>query len=276
MYLRRFWRQIALGARMDVLLLLGSPAQILLWTVTDVLAYAGGIVAVLLLAERFNGIAGWSQPQLVLLVGYSTTVSGLQSTFFGYNVAAISRRIGRGQLDHTLVQPQPLLLAFLTEGFSPFSALGILLPGVVLMGLAVEAGAAAVTATLIGKLAISLAASTVIVLAGAFAIGAAAFWAPRGAEEISTRAHTLLSLTQFPLDPVPRAIRTALVTVIPAGLVAWFPTGALVGRRPEWQWVLTPVVAVVGVAIATLIFKKGLRHYARTGSHRYSTFGHRR
>ena len=47
--------------------------------------------------------------------------------FFGYNVLTISRRLGRGQLDHTLVQPQPIWLSLLTEGFMPFSGSPVLL-----------------------------------------------------------------------------------------------------------------------------------------------------
>lgn len=275
-YGRRLLRQLALGARMDLLLVLASPGQVALWAVTDILGYAGGVGAVLLMAERFDGIAGWSQPQLLFLVGYSTAIGGLRATFFGYNVEAISRRVGRGQLDHTLVQPQPLWLAFLTEGFTPASALGILLPGLALMAGGMAAGAAPLTLAFAAKLTLNLAASTAVVLAGAFAVGAAAFWAPRGAEEISPRVHSLLAVTPFPLDPVPRFLRAALVTIIPAGFVAWLPSAALLGRRPDWQWLLTPAVAVLALAISALIFRKGLRHYAYTGSHRYSDFGHRR
>lgn len=273
---RRLVRQLAAGARMDLLLVLSSKGQAAVWAITDFLAYTSGIAAVLLVAERFNGIAGWSKAQLVFLVGYSTATGGIRSVFFGYNLSAISRRIGRGQLDHTLVQPQPLLLSFLTEGFSPFSSLGVVVPGAALLAAGAMASDVALTPAFLLQLVACLLASSVIVLAASFALGAAAFWAPRGAEEISTRASSLLHLTDFPLDPVPAALRTVLLTVVPAGFVAWFPSAVLLGRMPRDRWVLTPLAAVVVTIVATALFRKGLRHYARTGSSRYSSFGHRR
>lgn len=273
---RRFVRQMAVAARMDLLLVLGSKAQAALWIVTDAVSYVAGIAGVLLLAERFDGVAGWSQAQLAFLVGYQASASGLRGVFFNYNVAAISRRIGRGQLDHTLVQPQPMLLSFLTEGFSPFAGSGALLPGVAALAVGAASADVAVTPGFVARLVVCLLSSTTILLAGSFVIGSIAFWAPRGAEEISTRAGNVLQPSDLPLDPLPSPMRAFLLTVIPAGFVAWFPAGALVGRRPAEQWLLTPLAALVAVAVATVVFRRGLRHYARTGSSRYSTFGHRR
>lgn len=268
--------------RLDLLVLLASSTQALVWAVTDLLAYSGGVVAVLLLAERFDGIAGWTQPQLTFMLGYATTVGGLQAVFFSYNVSSVSRRIGRGQLDHTLLQPRPILLTFLTEGFSPFGALPIVVPG---LGL-IFAGAVAATGDMTehaadtlmfaAKLAVCLVGSVLIVMSTNFAIGSAAFWSPRGAEEISMRAQRLMTLTEFPLDPVPTPVRTVLLSILPAGFVTWFPAGALLGRRGPLAWTATPLVAIATIAVATIIFRKGLRHYERTGSQRYTDFGHRR
>lgn len=256
--------------------MLRSRGQAALWLTTDFIAYVSGIAAVLLVAERFDGIAGWTEAELVFLVGFASTSAALRQLFFGYNIEAISRRIGRGQLDHTLVQPQPLLLSFVTEGFSPVSSLGAVVPGVALLIAGSVAADIAVTPLFLATLVVSLVASMTIVLAGSFAIGAAAFWAPRGAEEISTRAGNVLSVTDFPLDPLAPVVRTVLLTVIPAGFTAWFPVGALLGRRTSEHWVLTPLVAVAVALVAAAIFRRGLRHYARTGSSRYSDFGHRR
>lgn len=273
---RRFGRQLAIAARMDLLVVLRSKAQAALWVTTDFIAYTSGTAAMLLVATRFDGIAGWTRAELVFLAGFATTASALRQMLFGYNISAISRRIGRGQLDHTLIQPQPLLLSLLTEGFTPLSSVGAFVPGVVLLTAGTIATHVEPTPWFVARLAACLASSMLLVLAASFALGSAAFWAPRGAEEISTRAGNLLSLTDFPLDPLPYALRTALVTVVPAGFVAWFPVGALLGRRPEHDWLFAPLVTLLAAAGAAAVFKKGMHRYARTGSSRYSDFGHRR
>jgi ABC-2 type transport system permease protein len=274
--LRQVRRQLGVQARLDLLVILSSKGQAVVWAVTDLLAYSGGVVAVLLLAQRFDGIAGWSKAELLFLLGYATTVAALQSVFFGYNVSAISRRIGRGQLDHMLIQPRHLLLTLLTEGFSPVLSMAVLIPAVGALTTGAVLSDAPLSAGFFARLLVCLAGSAFIVLAASFAVGAAAFWAPRGAEEISTRANRLVTLTDFPFDPLPRGLRVGLLTVLPAGYVNWFPAGALLGRRGHLDWMVTPLVAVVAVSLSSIIFTKGLRHYERTGSQRYSDFGHRR
>lgn len=261
---------------MDLVVLVRSRSQAAVWLVTDFIAYTSGTAAMLLVATRFDGIVGWSRAELTFLAGFATTASAFRQMFFGYNISAISRRIGRGQLDHTLIQPQPLPLSLATEGFTPLSSLGALTPGIALLAIGAATADVDVTPWFLVRLAVCLASSMLLVLSATFAIGSAAFWAPRGAEEISTRAGNLLELTDFPFDPLPTGLRTALLTVVPAGFVAWFPVSALLERRPEHHWLFAPLITALAIAGATAVFRRGLHRYAHTGSSRYSDFGHRR
>src|SRR5687767_14464182 len=123
----KVWRLWRLYAYMDFLWITRVPKLFLINYLSDALLNIAAISAMLLLAERFEGIGEWSKVQLVFMLGYATVVSGLVETFFGYNILVISRRVGRGQLDHVLVQPQPIWLGLLTEGFLPFSGSAILI-----------------------------------------------------------------------------------------------------------------------------------------------------
>ena len=98
--------------------------------VSDIILNLAGVTAVFLLAERFEGIGLWSRDQIVFMLGYAALVRGFLDVGFSYNVLHISRRIGRGQMDHTLVQPQPVWMGLLTEGFMPFSGSWSLLTGI--------------------------------------------------------------------------------------------------------------------------------------------------
>jgi len=59
------------------------------------------------------------------------------------------------------------------------------------------------------------------------------------------------------------------------GFAAWYPSRALLGHDPAGRWI-TPLAAAAFAALASLLFRAGLRQYGRTGSLRYSDFGHRR
>src|SRR2546425_6042505 len=98
--------------------------QFLIYFLSDAVLNVAAVTATLLLAERFDGIGAWTKHQVLFMLGYGLIVSGVLNTLFTYNVLYISRRLGRGQLDHTLIQPQPLVISLLTEGFAPFSGSG--------------------------------------------------------------------------------------------------------------------------------------------------------
>lgn len=275
--LRKLLRLWALYARMDMIWVLRDMKTFLMWTVTDSVINIATITGMWLLAERFNGIGPWSRLQVLFLLGYGAVVTGLIETFFGFNVAFISRRVGRGQMDHTLIQPQPLWLSLLTEGFVPFAGGTILLPGAALLAWAIHAlrlGASPVWLLLLGM---SLFSSLAVVLAFQFLWGSLAFWAPRAAEEVSSSTMRLITqLKTFPLDGLATALTASLLTALPVGFVAWYPCSALLGLRPEpWRIWVTPAAALCFSLLTVAVFRRGLVYYGRTGSQRYLGWGHR-
>jgi ABC-2 type transport system permease protein len=272
--LLRLWRMYAI---LDFTLLMANMKLALTWYISDGIVNVASVTATLLLAERFAGIGAWTKYEVVFMLGYATTVSGLMNMLFGYNVLTISRRLGRGQLDHTLIQPQPIWLSLLTEGFMPFSGSPMLLPGIGLIVWAAGRLPLAIAPGWLALLALNLAASSIVVLAFSFLWGSLAFWAPRAAEEISSSSITLVyQLKGFPLDGLGPLLRGGLLTIVPVGFVAWYPCRALLGLDPSaWAGWITPLAALIFAILTGLIFRKGMRSYGRTGSQRYSSFGHR-
>jgi ABC-2 type transport system permease protein len=213
------------------------------------------------------------------MLGYALLVRALLDIFFNYNLAFISRRIGRGQLDHLLIQPQPLWAALVTEGFAPLTGSGMLLPAVFLLLVSGRSLDLPLSPAWYGLFFVDVISSITIVLSFEYAWGSIAFWAPRGAEEINSRTWTLITtLSPFPLDGLAGWALASLLTLVPVGLIAWVPSRALLGiDAPSWtSAALVPAAAVVFAALSTWIFRRGLHHYGRTGSSRYLDYAHRR
>lgn len=273
----RLFRLWALYARLDLLLLVRGPGTFLFWMVSDLIVGIGTASGTFLLAARFNGIGRWSLAGMVLLLGYALTANGVSGVLFNYNVAYISRRIGRGQLDHILIQPQPLWMALLTEGFAPFTGAMTMLPGVVLLVWGTGSAHIHITLGWLALLLLNLAASSAIALGFTYLWGTLAFWAPRAAEEINSATWRLLSqLAPFPFDGIGPGLLGLLLTVVPVGFLAWYPARALMGldRWPLAPFV-TPLVAIGFIALAAWAFGRGMKQYGRTGSQRYLALGHR-
>lgn len=270
-------RLLGAGARMNAIRILRTREQAIAHTVTDFIWHSGAMLAPILVAVRFGHIGPWPVAAVVFMLAYRTIVSSLLDAL-GDNYFFLSRRIGRGQLDHYLVQPQPLWRILLTEGFTPLDFWPTLALGLALMAWSVTRLHVTVSPGWFGLLGINLLASMAVQTAFLYAWSCLAFWAPRSAEEISSAAHSLIGEVGFPLDPVPRALRVVLVTAVPSGLLSWLPSRALLhigGAGAVDAW-LTPLAAIVLGAFALFLFRLGLRHYRYSGSTRYTDFGHRR
>ena len=275
--LRRIGRLWAMYARLDLIWITRDLKMFLMWMVADSILSVATITGIWLLSERFGGIGIWNRAQIVFLLGYAATVGALIDMFFGFNVAYISRRLGRGQFDHTLIQPQPVWMALLTDGFAPFSASAMLFPGIGLMAWAGHRLGLHVSPLWLLGLGLSVFASGVVVLSFQFMWGSIAFWAPRSAEEISSSTARLMSqLRVYPLDGLSGILAGSLLTVLPVGFVAWYPCRVLLGleHAPLAPFVM-PVAALLLALLAAWVFGQGRQHYGRVGSQRYSDRGHR-
>jgi ABC-2 type transport system permease protein len=273
--LPRLW---GLYARMDLLWIARGAKVAFSWYFADLLLAVGYAIWAFLLAARFDGIGVWSQAQVAFLLGLALFTRGVVDFAFNANMYAPSRRVGRGQLDHMLLMPQPLWVTIASDGFMPFSCSGTLIGGTIALVWSVHALALPITFAWLLLLALYVASAALIMMSFAYLWGSLAFIAPRGAEELnSTTTRMLEQLKPFPLDGVGVGLSALLLSVVPAGFLAWLPSRVLLGLDESTAALLwTPLAALVFASSAVFAFRLGLRRYARTGSTRYLAHGHRR
>ena len=276
-----FGRLIALWrvhAYLDLLFVARGFRQALVYMLSDVVIGAATITGTFLIVERFGNIGDWGRDHVLFMLGYALLAGGCMDLFFGMNVASISRRIGRGQLDHSLLQPQPLWMGLLTEGFLPFSGTGKVVPGAALLLYATSRLALEPTPGWLALLVLNVLGSVAVVLGFQYLWAVLAFWSPRGAEEINSSTFRLFSeIQQFPLDGLRGPARAGLLSILPVGFVAWYPCRALLGLDPSgYAPLVTPLAALVMWLAAAWAFSRGLKQYGRTGSTRYLSHGFRR
>jgi ABC-2 type transport system permease protein len=277
-FLTRVPARYSLGFRMDLAFVLRSPGLAIYYLALDAILIPASGATTFLLAERLTGLGSWSVAQVTFLLGYATLVEGILAVAFTYNVSHISRRIGRGQFDHLLVQPQPLWLSLLSEGFAPVTGGAAVAMGIAILAWSITRLPLDTDVAWWGFFLANLGASVVAVLGAMFAWSSLAFWAPVAAEEVATNVHeALTTLGVFPLDGLGTVLTAGLVAAVPAGLVAWLPARALLGvgatATPLWA---TPAAAVALAIIGAATFRVGLGRYRCVGSSRYTDFGHRR
>ena len=268
----------AISAKMDLAWLLRDTKYALAIIGADVISNLSTISGVFLISVRFGGIGGMTVDEIIFMMAYSTLVTGLFILFGSGNNIHISRIIGRGQLEHLFIQPIPLKLQLITSGFMPFTGGSNFYVGIILMVIAISRLNLQISFAWIAALIISLLFTMVIIVARAYLVSSAAFYAPVAAEEISTTAieETWL-LSTFPLSGMPLAIQIPLLTVMPEGLMAWFPSLCLLGKPPLGFSAYYPLLFALLLSLITqYVFRKGLKHYVTKGSNRYVPYGFRR
>ena len=115
----RLW---GLYARMDLGWLMQDLTSVVIVVLSEALQNLSSMAGVLLLSIRFGGVGGLKADEVLFMLGFYQLADGLGWMLFGnYNIIHLSRRIGRGQVDHMLMQPRPLWMQLVTEGFMPFS-----------------------------------------------------------------------------------------------------------------------------------------------------------
>lgn len=276
--LKRLLSLFAISAKLDLVWLLRDTKYALAGISADIISNLSTISAVYLIALRFGGIGGMSVDELLFMMAYSTLTTGIFIMFGAGNNIHISRIIGRGQLEHLFMQPLSLKTQLLTNGFAPFTGGSNFVVGCILLVISIHRLALPVTFWWILSLFVYILTTMVIIVARSYLVSSAAFYAPVAAEEISSTAiEGTWLLSTFPLSGMPLFIQIPLITFLPEGLMAWFPSLCLLGKPPLNLTGYYPLAfALVISLIAGYIFRKGLNYYVTRGSNRYVPYGFRR
>jgi ABC-2 type transport system permease protein len=277
--IKRLLRLYALYAKMDLAWLLRDKTFAILAVSADIISNLSSVTGVFLLAWRFGGIGGMDRYEVLFMLAYATIITGIFQTFCsGGNTGHISRIVGRGQLEHIFIQPLSIPAQLFTMGFIPFSGSSNLISGSVIMIIA----AVNLDLTLpwwwifslLGNLLVTMA----LILGQSYLASSLTFYAPVQAEEISSYVIDSFGyISTFPLSGMPLYLQLPLITLIPTGLLAWFPTLALFGKAPFDLPAYYPLLFAIGLwSAAAYFFRKGLKYYVKKGINRYHPMGHRR
>lgn len=272
---RRYFELLRIYARMDLASLTRDGKFMAIVLAADIVSNISSISGIFLLAWKFGGIGGMDRFEVLFMLAYGNIVMGFLNMIGGCNSLFPSRIIGRGQWEHMFIMPLPYAVQ-LTVGIFPFTGSSSLLSGIGMMWVAVGHIETVLPWWWPGMLVFQLLASMVIVTAASYLFSSLAFYAPVQCEEIaSTVVYSCDHAKSFPLSGMPAYIRYPLLTIFPAGLMAWFPTMILLGKTTAFEHFYPAIFALLLSLGAAHFFRKGFRYYVKKGINRYSAGGHR-
>ena len=249
-----------------------SPRLFALRCIGDLLIILAEALGPLFLVNRFGTIAGWTGPEVVMLVGLGRAGEGIALAIGrGVEPTIFSETVRLGRFDQVLTRPiSPLgwLMSAELELRHLFRALA----GTALV---IWAALHAHVPFTVGNVAIltgAVLAAATFVLAVLIMGAALTFRTVEGSDIANLASNGGIGLVSFPLDLYDGALRFVFTFLLPIGLCVYVPALVVLGRDgPAW-WLgpqllpLMPVGVAALVGMAMLSWSAGLRRYKSTGS----------
>jgi len=217
------------------------------------------------LFSKVKALEGWSFEQVLFIYAFSLLPLGL------FNLVSVNlyrfsdQYIIEGKFDRVLLRPVDTLAQVIFESFN-VSGLNEILLGIVLMTysgmkLGLDFGVQEILILAI------LVPSSALVYMGVFlAITAVSFW-HEDRMGLAPPVYNIIRFSRYQITIYSLPIRIFLTFVLPFAWVAFFPATWFLGSEEFGRLALiTPLVGLVVFGGSVLIWQRGVRNYASTGS----------
>jgi ABC-2 type transport system permease protein len=257
----RLWRQFAVMSfvreaeyRVNFLLGVGEgAAQLALPVVT------------LLLIYRFTPrVAGWSQAQVLLLVGIYRIVDGLLNLQVAPNMLAISGYIRRGEMDFLLLRPVSSQFLVSLRMLALPEAINALIG----CGMAIYAGhLSSVRWSIVasGEAAVFMLCGLILLYALWFAMVTCSFWLVQ-VDTLDTLFYSVFETARYPVTFFKGLVRAVLTFAIPVAFATTFPAQALLGTVDLRLLIAGIALATVALILTHLFWSYAVRYYSSASS----------
>ena len=235
-----------------------------LWVLVDVAWMAVNLLLLEVLFQHTDEIAGWSKPEMQLLVGTAMLIMRMFLAFFFSNLFGIDRAVREGTFDFYLAQPgNPLFMISTRKIDLDGAANTVLAAGIVVyalrqLGVTPSIAAVGLYLAMIG-LGLIIHYATVVMLVSL------SFWIMR-MQGVEQGYFGLFDLSRLPRGALRGIMEVTFVYVFPAIIVSNFPAETLRDGPNLANTLWLAGVAVVWFAAAAAVFHRGLQRYASASS----------
>ena len=255
----RYLRLLALFARVELQFALEYRANLVLDLFEELIIVVTSLLAVLVLFSHTTVINGWTEGQMIVLLGVYYLIQGVQSVVFDPSFERFMEHVRLGTLDFILIKPVNSQFMVSTRHVQ-LAQLAQLALGLVLIAVSVLRAGQTVGVSDVAAFVVALVCGLSLVYCLLLVLSTLAFWFVR-VENLLAIYWSFLDAGRFPVDIYPGWLRVTLSTVVPIGIAVTVPAQAIAGRL-ELAALLVLLVGTVGVWwFASWFWRFGLRNY---------------
>ncbi|MGI8404964.1 MAG: ABC transporter permease [Thermomicrobiales bacterium] len=222
------------------------------------------LIPVLLLFSFTGEVKGWTQADVIVLVGIHQLMTGLLAMFVAPNVTRMTEYITHGDLDLLLIRPVNTQFYVTTRWMQPAEAFNIL-TGLLLVAFGIARAGVEPGAIDLTKGVILLGAGFILLTCAWSAMAFCAFWMS-SVTSITFFFYDIMQAGRYPVVFFPNAIRALLTFVIPLAFATTFPAQAITGGISWWIVFGAVAFCLIALVLVRVFWRYAVRFYASASS----------
>jgi ABC-2 type transport system permease protein len=253
-------RLFALFFRVGALNELQYRANLAVQLFQSAIAVGTGLAVLGLVFGQTTNLGGWTQSELLAVMGVHILMSGVIRTAIQPNMERLMTDIRQGTLDYVLTKPEDAQVMISVREFRIWQLVDVIVGAVVL-------------AIAVAQLEIGVGIGAALVFAGTLLLGGvmvycfwllvttAAFWVIR-MDEIHELFEGLYQSGRWPVTIYPGWLRISLTFLVPIAFAVTVPAEALTSRLTVETFLIALGFAVGLFVVARWFFRFGLKSYS--------------
>lgn len=235
--------------------------------IASLFAALSGVIYIYLLIDGkvVTDLKGWSRNEVLFIYGYSLIATGIFG-FLSPNLFRFGDRyVIQGQFDRVLLRPLNSFLQVVFESFN-LENVGNVILGIILVVLTAQSAAIGLSLFDMAWLMISAVCGAAILLS-VFTVLSSMSFHFEDRLGLVPPMYNLVVFSRYPLPIFNRLVQFILSWLIPFAFVSYYPaTHFFRDREVEALTYLSPLVAVICLAVAMFFWQLGVSKYASTGN----------
>lgn len=249
-----------LHLRISALNELQYRANFFLAAFNALLALATGLIVIALVYSHTESLNGWSQPELLIVMGVHVFMGGMIRAVVEPNMYQLMEDIQEGTLDYTLTRPADAQLLISVRKTSIWQTVDLAI-GLIVVAVGVVQLQAATSIADVAAFLVTIFLGVVIIYCVWLMITTAAFKLIR-VDNMVQMLQGIYQAGRWPVSIYPVWLRGGLTFVIPLAFAITVPAEAL-SNRLEASTVAAAIALTIVVGLITrLVWRYGLRNYS--------------
>lgn len=227
--------------------------------VQSALSVATGLIAISLVFTYTTDLAGWTRPELIIVMGVHIAIGGFARAFVFPNMEQLMRDIAEGEFDFALVKPVDSQVLASVRRIWVWNTLDILV-GAIVIGWGVrDLGGASLAGA--GAFIVAVTCGAVVIYSLWTMITTTAFKVVR-IEEVTNLMGGIFDAARWPVSVYPGWLRGTLTYVFPLAFAVTVPAEALAGRLTGAGLLIAILVTLLVFGLTRVVWNIGVKSYS--------------